>query len=122
MFLSRPDGSSPENRWGNNRIGKRGNDNFFHPEVIAANHFRHLMQGEPENFIYSEDRSVVGIERGNRGVALVNIGDAKDISLPTSLPEGEYVDAVHQAVFHVISGLLKGKVAKEHSYILVASN
>ena len=48
LFFSRPAGSTRENFWGNNRVGARGNDEFKHPEVVAANKFRKDMSGTPE--------------------------------------------------------------------------
>ena len=119
MFLSRPDGSSPENRWGNNRIGARGNDNFMHPEVVAANKFRQAMAGEGESLYYSADGKVMEVARGKKGAVLVNLGDATEVTIRTSLPDGTYTDAVHQHRFSVSGGKLTGKMDKECSYILV---
>lgn len=48
LFYSRPAGSTRQNYWGNNRIGERGNAEFMHPEVVAANKFRTAMTGQPE--------------------------------------------------------------------------
>lgn len=119
LFLSRPDGSSPENRWGNNRIGARGNDNFMHPEVIAANKFRQAMAGEKETLYYSADGKVMEVARGTKGVALVNVGEASEVTIRTSLPDGTYTDVVHHYRFIVSKGKLSGKMDKECSYILL---
>ena len=119
LFLSRPDGSSPENRWGNNRIGARGNDNFMHPEVIAANNFRQAMAGEKETLYYSADGKVMEVARGTKGVALVNVGEASEVTIRTSLPDGTYTDVVHHYRFTVSKGKLSGKMDKECSYILL---
>ncbi len=119
LFLSRPDGSSPKIRWGNNRIGARGNDNFMHPEVVAANKFRQAMAGEGETLYYSADGKVMEVARGKKGAVLVNLGDATEITIRTSLPDGTYTDAVHQHRFSVSGGKLTGKMDKECSYILV---
>ena len=119
LFLSRPEGSTPDNRWGNNRIGERGNANFIHPEVIAANKFRQAMDGEKETLYYSKDGAVVEIARGTKGAALVNVGNAAEISIRTQLPDGVYTDAVHQTSFTVAGGKLTGHVEKECSYILM---
>ena len=118
LFLSRPEGSSPENRWGNNRIGKRGNSNFLHPTVVAANRFRQAMAGEPEKLYFSKDSTVVEVARGSRGVALINLGEEQSISLPTALPDGKYRDAVHGEVFQVVAGRLIGTVGKEDCYLI----
>ena len=116
--MSRPAGSSPENRWGNNQIGPRGNDNFFHPEVVAANNFRQRMVGEKESLYYSADGKVMEVARGKKGAALINLGEAGDISIKTCLPDGSYTDTVHKAYFDVQKGMLKGHVEEMSSYIL----
>ena len=118
LFFNRPAGSGSGNRWGNNRIGKPGNDNFQHPEVVAANRFRQAMRGERETLFFSPDGSVAEVARGSRGVALVNLGENHSISLPTTLPDGHYTDSVHHANFIVSRGILTGFVETEHSYIL----
>lgn len=38
--------STRQNYWGDNLLGARGNDEFFHPEVVAVNKFRHDMNGQ----------------------------------------------------------------------------
>lgn len=118
LFLSRPAGSSPENRWGNNQIGPRGNDNFFHPEVVAANNFRQRMVGEKESLYYSADGKVMEVARGKKGAALINLGEAGAISIKTCLPDGSYTDVVHNVSFTVQKGMLKGCVEGLSSYIL----
>ena len=53
LFFSRPNGSSPEKVWGDNIVGARGNDEFFHPEVAAANHFRKAMVDQDEKISFN---------------------------------------------------------------------
>lgn len=121
LFFSRPAGRTPDNYWGNNRIGARGNDEFFHPEVVAANNFRHRMAGEPENIVLGANGAVVGVERGSRGMALVNFSDARQrVEMPTTLPEGSYTDSVHSATFNVRNGKIKGTLEPLASYVLYA--
>lgn len=120
LFYSRPAGSGPGNVWGNNRIGARGNDNFKHPEVVAVNKFRTAMAGQPENIVVSENGALVEVERGNKGVALVNISNkAQKVKLATSLADGEYTDGVHGTKFVVKKGVLTGKAAPLTSYLLM---
>ncbi|MDE5970940.1 MAG: hypothetical protein K2G74_08965, partial [Muribaculaceae bacterium] len=122
LFYSRPAGSTRENYWGNNRVGDRGNDEFFHPEVVAVNEFRHLMAGQPDEILTSSDGAVIEIERGNKGAALINISDSKQkIEMPTSLPDGEYVDNVHNQAFKVKNGKIKGNLSPLTSYLLYLS-
>ncbi|MDE5968435.1 MAG: alpha-amylase family protein, partial [Muribaculaceae bacterium] len=44
LFFSRPAGSTRQNYYGDNVLGARGNDEFFHPEVVAVNKFRTAMK------------------------------------------------------------------------------
>ena len=121
LFYSRPAGRSPQNYWGNNRIGERGNDEFFHPEVVAVNNFRKAMVGLPEQIFTSTDGAVVEVSRGSKGAALVNISDKEaKIKMNTTLPDGKYTDALHDNTFTVKKGEISGKLAPLTSYLLVA--
>lgn len=119
LFYSRPAGSTRENYWGNNRIGERGNDEFKHPEVIAANKFRKAMSGQPENVIVSENGAVIEVNRGNKGVALINISEgSQNISLEATISDGTYTDKVHNTTFNVANGKISGELAPLTSYII----
>lgn len=119
LFFSRPDGSTRENYWGNNRIGARGNDEFKHPEVIAANHFRKAMSGQAELVSPSEDGAAIAISRGNKGVAIINFTDQpQNINLKTTLPDGTYTDHVHNASFSINNGIVSGTIAPLTSYVI----
>ena len=120
LFYSRPNNSSPENVWGDNIVGARGSDEFFHPEVVAANKFRRLMHGEAETLYFSADNKVAEVCRGKKGAAIVNVsGDEVALSIDTALPGGKYKDAVHGTQFTVKGGKLTGTVKPHTSYILV---
>lgn len=119
LFYSRPNGSSRENVWGDNIVGKRGNDNFRHPEVVAANKFRTAMHGLAEKVYYTYDDKVAEVCRGTKGAALVNIsGDEVAVSIATTLKNGKYTDKVHGTVFTVRKGVLTGTAKPYTSYIL----
>ena len=123
LFYSRPAGSTRENYWGNNRIGARGNDEFFHPEVLAVNYFRDKMSGLPESITVSDKGDLVQVGRGNKGASLVNISNKKvKAKMSTALPDGVYTDGVHGTIFKVKNGTLTGNVAPLTSYILYASD
>ena len=122
LFYSRPAGSTRENYWGDNLIGKRGNDEFFHPEVVAVNKFRHAMSGQPETLTFSDNGAVAEVSRGSRGAALVNFSQKdQKIKLSTTLPDGEYTDAVSGSIFKVSKGQLSGKLSPLTTYILYAA-
>lgn len=119
LFFSRPAGRTPDNYWGNNVMGARGNDEFMHPEVKAVNLFRRQMNGQPEDLQTSESGSVILVSRGTKGAAIINIGDfASFVDLPTTLPSGTYRDKVYNREFKVKNGRLKGMVAPNRSYII----
>ena len=120
LFLSRPNNSTKDNVWGDNIVGARGNDQFIHPEVAAANKFRKAMAGEPEALFYSADAQVGEVCRGKKGAMLVNVsGNEVAVSMKTNLPNGKYTDAVHGTVFRVKKGTLTGTLAPLSSYALI---
>lgn len=121
LFYSRPAGSTRENYWGNNRIGARGNDEFFAPEVVAVNNFRKQMSGEPEHIFFSKDKAVAEVARGEKGAALVNFSSkAQKVKMETTLPAGTYTDAVSGSTFKSKNGFLEGSLAPLGTYILIA--
>lgn len=120
LFYSRPMNSTRENYFGDNLLGARGNDEFFHPEVVAVNKFRQAMDGQIENIQISEDGEVVAVNRGDKGAAIVNFAlEANDVALATGLADGEYADVVYGNVFKVENGVLTGTVQPETTYILM---
>ena len=119
LFYSRPAGSTRENYWGDNLIGKRGNDEFFHPAVVAVNQFRHKMSGLPEKLDFSDNGAVAVVSRGDAGAAIVNFSQKEQkVKLATGLPDGTYTDAVNGASFKVSKGILSGRVAPSGTYII----
>ena len=119
LFFSRPAGSTRENYWGNNRVGARGNDEFKHPEVVAVNKFRRAMHGQPETISQANNGAVVAVERGNAGIVLINLtGAPQYIDITTTLPAGDYTDAVHGTSFKVADGHVTGHLAPYTSSIL----
>lgn len=119
LFFSRPAGSTRQAYWGDNVLGARGNDEFFHPEVVAVNKFRAAMNGQKEDVQISPDGKVLLVNRGNKGAAVVNIaGIANSVKLPTGLPDGTYKDVVYGKEFKVKKGILTGIVAPNKTYIL----
>lgn len=119
LFYSRPNNSTRENYWGDNINGKRGNDEFFHPEVRAVNRFRRLMAWQSETLSSSESGEVISVERGGRGIAVINLCDeARFVDLPVSLPDGNYHDEVYGKEFLVKDGRLSGTATPHRSYII----
>lgn len=114
LFYSRPDGSNgPEGDvWGYNVAGAKGNDNFKHPDVVAANKFRTAMSGLAEQVWFENDGAVAVVARGNKGVALLNItAEPQTIESICLLRSGSYTDAVSGTEFKVSSGKVTGTLA-----------
>ena len=119
LFYSRPMNSTRENYFGDNLLGARGNDEFFHPEVVAVNKFRQSMEGQVEDVQIAEDGEVIVVNRGDKGAAVINFAlESNDVALATSLPDGEYKDQVYGTDFVVENGVLKGTAQPETTYIL----
>lgn len=119
LFFSRPAGSTRQNYWGDNVLGAAGNDEFTHPEVAAVNKFRRQMNGQKEDVQISDNCSVLLVNRGRKGAAVVNISTlSNQVDLPTTLPDGTYKDVVYGKEFKVKKGRLKGLAAPTRSYIL----
>ena len=119
LFYSRPAGSTRQNYWGNNKAGEAGNDEFRHPEVVAANQFRAAMSGQPEKLFFTGNGAVAEVARGAAGAALVNFSAKEQkIKLDTTLPDGEYADAVSGTRFSVKKSKVEGKLAPLTTYIL----
>ncbi len=119
LFFSRPAGSTRQNYWGDNVLGAAGNDEFTHPEVAAVNKFRRKMNGQKEDVQISDNGSVLLVNRGRKGAAVVNISTlSNQVDLPTTLPDGTYKDVVYGKEFKVKKGRLKGLAAPTRSYIL----
>lgn len=119
LFFSRPAGSTRQNYWGDNVLGAAGNDEFTHPEVAAVNKFRRQMNGQKEDVQISDNGSVLLVNRGRKGAAVVNISTlSNQVDLPTTLPDGTYKDVVYGKEFKVKKGRLKGLAAPTRSYIL----
>ena len=120
LFYSRPMNSTRENYFGDNLLGARGNDEFFHPEVVAVNKFRQQMKGQVEDLQFAQDGEVIVVNRGDKGAAVINLALEENVfELPTMLPDGEYADVVYGQSFKVENGVLKGTAKPETTYILV---
>lgn len=79
------------------------------------------MKGLPEKIFTDKNGAIVEVARGNAGAALVNVTDkAQKVKIGTTLPDGQYTDAVHNTTFKVKKGILEGKAAPLTSYLLTA--
>ena len=128
LFLSRPTGRSgagSDSEEGvqfpaGSRIGNAGNDEFFHPEVVAVNKFRKAMCGLDEEIVNIDDNpQVLAIVRGGKGVVVINVGDESvPFELPSDLWWGTYKDKAHGVECSVSFGTLHGTVAPKQILVI----
>lgn len=105
LFFSRPYNSSFESEWGMNRIGAQGDDMYKDSRVSAVNFFRTAMIGEEENLVNpDEDSSILMIERGKKGVVIVNMTGDKEVAFETNLADGKYIDRVDNKTEYTVKG------------------
>lgn len=77
------------------------------------------MSGKAEKIVISADSTVVAINRGSSGMAIVNLSEQPaEISLATTLKNGEYTDKVHNNTFTVKNGKVTAKLDPETSYVI----
>ncbi len=127
LFYDRPYGATSDNQWGDmNRIGAAGSDLYKDDTITAVNHFRNAMVGEGENIKNpsSSDISVLMIERGTKGLVVVNGGSAAySLNTTTTLADGTYTDrAKGSATFTVSGGTITGSVPAGGVVVLYNDN
>lgn len=77
------------------------------------------MTGQKEDLQFSPDGSILLVNRGKKGAAVVNISSvAGFVDLPTGLPDGVYTDVVYGKEFKVKKHRLNGIAAPYRTYIL----
>ena len=121
LFFSRPKGAEGVQFPGASKIGDAGNDEFKNPEVVALNNFRTAMRGEEENLFNADEdggTKILCIERGKKGVVIINTGDDVKIKAPSSLPDGVYTDKAHGLQFKVKKGMLSAKLKAREIYVV----
>ena len=116
LFYSRPDGSNGANgnRWGNNVLGAKGNDQFKSTEVREVNLFRNAMAGKSEYLRNpGGDSQILQIDRGNEGTVIINLkGESVNINSDTKMKDGTYKDQVSDRTFTVSNGKISGTLDK----------
>lgn len=124
LFFDRPYNSSDENEWGMNRIGTAGDDMYKDNRVSAVNYFRTAMIGEDENLVNpSDDTTAVMIERGKKGLVIVNTKNELETGFETSLADGTYVDRVDNTTEYVVkNGILTSESPIKENSVVVLYN
>ncbi len=121
LFFDRPYGATTDNTWGPlNEIGAAGSVIYKSPTVSAVNHFRNAMTGESEKLINPEGCStVLLIERGTKGLVIVNIREDYELKIETSLADGTYVNRVDNTTEYTVKdGVLTCMVPAKSTIVL----
>jgi uncharacterized protein YjdB len=111
LYFSRPYGNSgTSNKWGLNFMSARGDDMFMDPVVAGANHFRNALVGQSESLSnVNGDSSLLKVDRGNAGCAIINAGSERSIGgISTALADGTYTDTVSGQQITVSGGTISG--------------
>ena len=124
LLFARPYNSSEESCWGMNRIGAQGDDMYKDSRVSAVNFFRTAMVGEDETLVNPDgDSTAILIERGKKGIVIVNSEKELKTGFDVNLPDGEYTDRVdNTTVYTVKGGKLGGDKAIPEDTVVVLYN
>ncbi|MCQ2613952.1 MAG: alpha-amylase family glycosyl hydrolase [Treponemataceae bacterium] len=118
LFFSRPKGAESTQFPGASRIGEAGNDQFFHPEVVAVNKLRNycIEKNADSETMENFGNSCLAIARGTGDqfncFVIINSDSSASakITMPTSLKRGTYYDKANNLKFTVSRGNLTGTV------------
>ena len=122
LFFSRPYLCSDSSEWGMNRIGAQGDDMYKDARVSAVNFFRQAMTGEEETLVNPEnDSTALLIERGDKGVVIVNTSGELKVDFDINLPDGEYTDRVDGKTVYTVKGgkLTSASAVPENSVVVL---
>ncbi len=93
------------------RVLDRPEDDIWEdPDIMAVNHLRNAVTGTGE-FLRFPSRYIAIVERGNRAVVIINLGDATDLDVETRLVDGTYANQASMACTLEVAGhRLKGRL------------
>ncbi|MCR5609773.1 MAG: starch-binding protein [Lachnospiraceae bacterium] len=122
VFFSRPQGGGAKNNWYGsvNQVGAKGDSFYVDTDIVAINKFRNAMVGEDE-VIYNPDDTinVIVIERGDKGVAIINASSDYHIDIPTKLSEGLYQNQAEvNAILDSRDGRLTGVIPADSIVVI----
>ncbi|MGF9645903.1 starch-binding protein [Paenibacillus sp. MABNS29] len=104
LFFNRPTGGGKFA----NRLGDAGNTLWKDPDVVAINKFHNAMVGQDE-YIRTQGNQIMQVERGTKGMTIVNLGGNAQINSPTRLEDGVYQNKANGGgSFTVSNGRITG--------------
>lgn len=106
LFFNRPAGGGKFA----SSLGSAGNNFWQDADVVAVYKFHNAMVGEDE-FFRTQGNEIALIERGNKGITIVNLGGDAYINSDTRLPNGTYTNkASGGGTFTVSNGKITGNI------------
>lgn len=88
-----------------------GGDNLWQDvEIVAVNKFRNAVVGQGE-YLRNPENDVLIVERGNKGMTIINVGGSTSINSATNISAGTYTDKAGSGnTFTVSGGRITGNV------------
>ncbi|GIP15234.1 alpha-amylase [Paenibacillus montaniterrae] len=106
LFFNRPAGNGKFAA----SLGNAGNDLWKDPDVVAVNQFHNAMAGEGE-YVRNQGNEILLVERGTKGITIINLGGDAYIDQPTNLASGTYSNkATGGGSFTVAGGRITGNI------------
>ncbi|WP_334075177.1 starch-binding protein [Paenibacillus sp. A14] len=104
LFFNRPAGGGKFAH----RLGDAGNTLWKDPDIAAVNKFHNAMVGQDE-YLRTQGNQIMLVERGTKGMTIVNLGGNAQINSPTRLADGVYQDSASGGgSFTVSNGRITG--------------
>ena len=124
LMFDRPYHSNRNAEWGMNRIGAQGDDMYKDKRVSAVNFFRLAMKGQEEKLSNpNSDTTAVMVERGKKGLVIVNTQNELQTGFPVSLSDGTYTNRIDDTtVYTVKDGKLTSEKPVAQNSIVVLYN
>ncbi|RCX21570.1 alpha-amylase [Fontibacillus phaseoli] len=104
LFFNRPAGGGKFA----SRLGDAGNTLWKDPDIVAVNKFHNAMVGQDE-YLRTQGNQIMLVERGTKGMTIVNLGGNAQINSPTRLADGVYQNKANSGgSFTVSNGRITG--------------
>ncbi|AWB44629.1 alpha-amlyase [Paenibacillus sp. CAA11] len=106
LFFNRPVGNGKFA----GKLGDPGNSLWKDPDIAAVNKFHNAMTGEGE-YLRTQGNETLLVERGTKGMAIINLGGITQINSETKLADGIYENrASSGGTFTVSKGRITGSL------------
>ncbi|RCX22674.1 alpha-amylase [Fontibacillus phaseoli] len=106
LFFNRPTGGGKFA----GRLGDAGNTLWQDPDIVAVNKFHNAMVGEGE-YLRTQGNQILFVERGTKGMTIINVGGNAQINSETKLMDGVYENSASGGgTFTVSNGRITGNI------------